>query len=63
MTPREIVARLTGVSGARIFPLLPPGPPTWPGKEEATTLDTATLDCGSGELGSAAAVCDAASVA
>ena len=61
--PAQIVARLTGVSGARIFPLLPPGPPTWPGKEEATTLDTATLDCGSGELGSAAAVCDAASVA
>jgi hypothetical protein len=62
--PAQIVARLTGVTGASIFPLFPPGPPSWPGQEEAVTSDTAALACGGGELGSAAtASCDAASVA
>jgi hypothetical protein len=61
--PAQIVARLTGVTGASIFPLFPPGPPSWPGQEEPIAPDTAVLACGSGELGSAAAMCDAASVA
>jgi Type I phosphodiesterase / nucleotide pyrophosphatase len=59
--PAQIVALLTGATGASIFPLLPPGPPSWPGQE--ATTDTAILACGGGELGSAADVCDAASVA
>jgi Type I phosphodiesterase / nucleotide pyrophosphatase len=61
--PAQIVAWLTGVTGASIFPLFPPGPPTWPGREEPIAPDTAVLACGGGELASAAAVCDAASVA
>jgi hypothetical protein len=62
--PAQIVAWLTGVTGASIFPLFPPGPPSWPGQDEAITSETAVLACGGGELGSsAAASCDAASVA
>jgi Type I phosphodiesterase / nucleotide pyrophosphatase len=61
--PAQLVARLTGVSGASIFPLLPPGPPSWPGQEESITSDTIILACGS-EPGSAGQTsCDAASVA
>jgi hypothetical protein len=59
--PAQIIARLTGVTGARIFPLLPPGPPSWPGKEETITSDTSTLACDGGDP--AAVSCDAASVA
>jgi hypothetical protein len=61
--PAQIVAALTGVTGASIFPLFPPGPPTWPGQEETLAPDT-LLACGGGQLGSAAEVaCDATSVA
>jgi hypothetical protein len=61
--PAQIVAWLTGVTGASIFPLLPPGPPSWPGQEEATEPDTAILACG-GTPGSAAdLLCDAGNVA
>lgn len=43
----QIVAQLTGVRGASIFPLLPPPPFTSP--EQATPPDTAIrLDCGDG---------------
>ncbi|WP_242453551.1 alkaline phosphatase family protein [Mycolicibacterium sp. P9-64] len=44
--PAQIVALLTGVTGARFFPLLPPGPPSWPGQEEENAPDTAILACG-----------------
>ena len=61
--PAQIVAWLTGVTGARIFPLLPPGPPSWPGQEEETAPDSLILACG-GPSGSAAeASCDASNVA
>ncbi len=60
--PAQIVARLTGVTGARIFPLLPPGPPSWPG-QEATETDTVVLACGGDTSGSAAGLCDAGIVA
>lgn len=50
----QIVARLTGVTGARIFPLWPPAPPSFPSTpEEATTMDAGAA-CGDGR-GSAAA--------
>jgi hypothetical protein len=62
--PAQIVARLTGVTGASIFPLFPPGPPSWPVQEEATVPDTAILACGGDTSGSAAALlCDAGNVA
>ena len=45
--PAQIVAQLTGLRGASIFPLLPPPPFTSP--EQATPPDTAIrLDCGDG---------------
>jgi hypothetical protein len=61
--PAQIVARLTGVTGARIFPLLPPGPPSWPGKDEETVADTTILACGDPSASAGAMSCDAASVA
>ena len=51
--PAQIVARLTGVTGASIFPLLPPAPPMFPPTEEATLPDSAIFVCG-GAPGSAA---------
>jgi hypothetical protein len=60
--PAQIVARLTGVTGASIFPLFPPGPPSWPGQDEEVAPDTTVLACGAGGE-SASAACDAASVA
>jgi hypothetical protein len=59
--PAQIVARLTGVTGASIFPILPPPPPSWPGQEEATT-PSIILVCG-GTPGSAAVLCGEPSVA
>ena len=44
--PAQIVARLTGVTGASIFPLVPPPPSTWP-PEQTFVPDLATLACGS----------------
>ena len=46
--PAQIVALLTGVTGARIFPLLPPAPPVFPPAEDATLPDSALLVCGPG---------------
>ena len=61
--PAQIVARLTGVTGASIFPLLPPEPPMFPPTEEATLPDSAILVCG-GAPGSAAGLwCGEGSVA
>jgi hypothetical protein len=57
--PAQIVARLTGVTGARIFPLLPPGPPSWPGQEEPFAPDTALLACGDPSGSAAESSCDA----
>ncbi|HEY6574456.1 MAG TPA: alkaline phosphatase family protein [Mycobacterium sp.] len=61
--PAQIVAFLTGVSGARIFPLLPPAPPAFPPAEEATLPDAAIfVRCGvSGSV--AESWCGEASVA
>ena len=61
--PAQIVALLTGVTGASIFPLLPPEPPVFPPTEEATLPDSAILVCG-GAPGSAAELwCGEGSVA
>ena len=61
--PAQIVAFLTGVSGASIFPLLPPAPPNFPPAEDATLPDTIVLArCGvSGSVSES--YCGAASVA
>ena len=61
--PAQIVAWLTGVTGASILPLLPPGPPSWPMPEQATVPDTFILACGGDAPGSAAELCDAGKVA
>jgi hypothetical protein len=46
--PAQIVARLTGVTGASIFPLLPPEPPSTSTPEQATLADVVILACSSG---------------
>ena len=61
--PRADRRALTGVTGARIFPLLPPGPPSWPGQEEETVADTAILACGDPSASAAESSCDAGNVA
>jgi hypothetical protein len=61
--PAQIVAWLTGVTGASIFPLLPPGPPSWPGQEEEIAPDTVILACGDPSGSAADASCDASNVA
>jgi Type I phosphodiesterase / nucleotide pyrophosphatase len=54
--PAQIVARLTGVTGASIFPLLPP-PPFTPTPEQAQAPDTAIrVDCGDGTVLAAACI-------
>ena len=54
--PAQIVARLTGVTGASIFPLLPP-PPFTPPPEQTTAPDTAIrADCGDGSALAAACI-------
>lgn len=58
--PAQIVARLTGVTGNSIFPLVPPPPSTWP-PAQLNVPDLALLACGDGA--SAGAPCDAAIVA
>jgi len=60
--PAQIVALLTGVTGARIFPLLPPGPPSWPGQEEGIAPDTAILACGGASGLPAESACYASNV-
>lgn len=59
--PAQVVAFLTGVSGARIFPILPPAQPMFPPSEGATLLNA--LVCGSGSGVSADAWCGVESVA
>lgn len=61
--PAQIVSFLTGVSGARIFPLLPPAPPAFTPEQDAILPD-AVLLAGCGITGSVAdSWCGAASVA
>jgi hypothetical protein len=62
--PAQIVAQLTGVYGASIFPLFPPPAPSWPTPEQATVPDVAILACRGGASGSGAeSLCDAGIVA
>ncbi|MET0452139.1 MAG: alkaline phosphatase family protein, partial [Mycobacterium sp.] len=57
--PAQIVAFLTGVSGARIFPLLPPAPPNFPPSEDATLLESRVPVCGLGSTSAAEPSCTA----
>jgi len=60
--PAQIVAFLTGVTGARIFPILPPPPPSWPNSpEEVNAPVTKILVCS--VPGAAAGSCEDAIVA
>ncbi|QZT65576.1 alkaline phosphatase family protein [Mycolicibacterium austroafricanum] len=60
----QIVARLTGVTGASIFPLWPPAPPAFPeSPEELSTPDLVALVCSDGRVSSAVFACGAAAVA
>lgn len=59
--PAQVVALLTGVSGARIFPILPPAQPMFPPSEGATLLNAPI--CGSGSGVPADAWCGAETVA
>ena len=61
--PAQLIALLTGVTGASIFPLLPPGPPSWPGQEEPFAPDTAILACSSSQGSAALSLCGTESVA
>lgn len=59
--PAQVVAFLTGVSGARIFPILPPAQPMFPPSEGATVLSA--LVCGGASGVPTNAWCGAESVA
>jgi len=59
--PAQVVAFLTGVSGARIFPILPPAQPMFPPSEGATLMSA--LACGGGSSIPVDAWCSAESVA
>ncbi len=61
--PAQIVAFLTGVTGASIFPLLPPAPPVFPPTEETTLPDSTLLVCGSAPGSAAGSWCGEKSVA
>ena len=51
--PAQLVARLTGVTGASIFPLVPPPPSIWT-PEQLTAPDLTLVPCGSGLFASTA---------
>jgi len=59
--PAQVVAFLTGVSGARLFPLLPPAAPNFPPADDDMPMDV--LVCGAGPGATGQARCSAASVA
>lgn len=60
----QIIARLTGVEGASIFPLVRPAPPEFPsGPEEASTPDLIAVACSDGRVSSALFACGATAVA
>jgi Type I phosphodiesterase / nucleotide pyrophosphatase len=55
--PAQVVAFLTGIHGASIFPLLPPPPAITFIPDEATSIDAAfRMDCGVGSLAAAACI-------
>ncbi|MGE0217990.1 alkaline phosphatase family protein [Mycolicibacterium sp.] len=58
----QIVARLTGVTGASIFPLWPPAPPSWT-QGEVPSGDAIAMACGSGSGLTAAWWCGEAALA
>lgn len=58
----QIVARLTGVTGASIFPLERPPAPTFPGEPEASTPDLLALTCSDGRVTGAVFTCPAIAV-
>lgn len=61
--PAQVIAFLTGVSGASIFPLLPPAAPSFPPAQDATVPDAALMvSCGTSRS-SAESLCGAAAVA
>jgi len=49
--PAQIVAFLTGVSGARIFPILPPAPPEFSPSEDANPMNALVCGGASGVAG------------
>ncbi|ANI40026.1 alkaline phosphatase family protein [Mycolicibacterium vaccae] len=60
----QIVARLTGVTGASIFPLWPPAPPSFPqSPQEASTPELVALVCSDGRVSSAVFACGETTVA
>lgn len=60
----QIVAGLTGVEGASIFPLVRPAPPEFPsGPEEVSTPDLIAVACSDGRVSSAVFACGATAVA
>jgi hypothetical protein len=60
----QIVARLTGVTGASIFPLQRPATPTFPeAPDVATTPDLVALTCTDGRVTGAVFACGASSMA
>ncbi|MCH9666329.1 MAG: alkaline phosphatase family protein [Actinomycetia bacterium] len=61
-TGAQIVARLTGVTGASIFPLWPPAPPSFPTTPEEAAVPDALLLCGDAD-GLSAALCGEGSMA
>lgn len=62
--PAQIIARLTGVTGASIFPLVRPAPPSFPeSPEESSTPDLIAVACTDGRVSSAVFACGAPTVA
>jgi hypothetical protein len=61
--PAQVVAFLTGVSGASIFPLLPPAPPMFPPADDALLPDSAILASCAGAGSVEKSLCGAGSVA
>lgn len=59
----QIVARLTGVTGASIFPLQRPATPTFPEAPDVTTPDLVALTCTDGRVTGAVFACGASSMA
>ncbi|KWX64153.1 alkaline phosphatase family protein [Mycobacterium sp. NAZ190054] len=53
----QIVARLTGVTGASIFPLWPPAPPSFPDAPDISTPDLVALMCSDGRITGAVFAC------
>lgn len=62
--PAQIIARLTGVTGASIFPLVRPAPPSFPeSPEESSTPDLVAVACTEGRVSTAVFSCGAPTIA